>query len=93
MSSERSQVLSLLATRRIDVAEAERLLVLIGGRDRFVTLFFWLALWTVAVLAASSGGSQYHFGENLHAALQSVTGSDAFHHLHLFFCRLLGELP
>ena len=41
MQSERSQILALLAARRIDVADAERLLVLVGGRDRFLTLTLW----------------------------------------------------
>ena len=94
MPSERSQILSLLAARRIDLAEAERLLILVGGRERFLTL----ALWTVVTLAAASANlSQYHLGTSLlavlHSALQSASGSDAYHYLHVFFIRLLGELP
>jgi hypothetical protein len=94
MPSERSQILALFASRRIDLAEAERLLTLVSSRDRFLTM----ALVTAAVLAvASINPAQYHLGEGfsaaLHSTLQSVTGSETFHHLHLFFCRLLGELP
>jgi len=98
MRSERSQILALFAARRIDIFEAERLLALVGGRDRFLTL----ALWTFALLIASAANlSQAHFGDSLLAALhsvlqstfQSISGSEAFHHLHLFICRVLGELP
>ena len=92
MQSERAQILTLLAARRIDVAEAERPLVLVGSRDRF----FIMALWTtVAVVILSA--TQNHVGQNLyavlHSTLQSVTGSDAFHNLHLFLYRVMGELP
>jgi hypothetical protein len=94
MQSERSQILALFAARRIDMTEAERLLILVSGRDRFLTL----ALCAVFAVAASSANlSQYRLGESflslLHSVLPSVTGSEAFHHLHLFFIRLLGELP
>jgi len=94
MPSERAQILALLATRRIDIAEAERLLALVGGRDRFL----YFSLWTLLVLAATAVNPlQGHQGEGvlaaLHSALQTVTGSAAFHHAHVFFYRLLGELP
>lgn len=94
MISERSQILALFAARRIDLAEAERLLVLVGGRDRFLTL----ALWAVAVLIGILANlAQPHLGDGiltgLHSALRSASGSDAVHHLHIFFIRLLGELP
>jgi hypothetical protein len=98
MSSERSQVLALLAARRIDVDQAERLLALVGGRDRFLTL----ALWTIILLIAVSANlSQIPLGNGTLAALrsalqsviQSLNGSEAFHNLHTFLCRFLGELP
>jgi hypothetical protein len=94
MISERSQILALFAARRIDLAEAERLLVLVAGRDRFLAL----ALWTAALLiGALTNLSQFHLGDGLLAGLQSAvraaSGSEAVHHLHVFFIRLLGELP
>ena len=103
MISERSQILALFAARRIDLAQAERLLVLVGGRDRFLTLTLWMAaltltLWMAALLiGALANLSQLHFGDGLltglHSALRSASGSEAVHHLHVFFIRLLGELP
>jgi len=94
MISERSQILALFAARRIDLAQAERLLVLVGGRDRFLTL----ALWTAALLmGALANLAQFHLGDGiltgLHSALRSASGSNAAHYLHVFFIRLLGELP
>jgi hypothetical protein len=103
MPSERSQILTLLEGRHIDVGEAERLLVLVGGRNRFLILarFMILALCTLAfVIAAPAylpGFSPLHLIESIQAVLcsafQSVTASEAFHHAHVFFIRLLGELP
>jgi len=94
VSSARSQILTLLANHRIDVAQAERLLAIAGGRERFLTLTLNTVLLTVA---ATTNLLPHHTGQNLyavlHLALQSVTASPAFHHLHLFFIRLLGELP
>lgn len=94
MISERSQILALFAARRIDLAQAERLLVLVGGRDRFLTLTLWMAALLIGALANLS---QLHFGDGLltglHSALRSASGSEAVHHLHVFFIRLLGELP
>jgi hypothetical protein len=99
MPSERSQILSLFAARRIDLAEAERLLILVGGRDRFFTLVL-AAVVVIAVASANpslTGLSQVHLGarlyETLRSMFESVNGSEAFRNLHLFFCRLLGELP
>jgi hypothetical protein len=94
MRSERSQILDLLAARRIDVSEAERLLALVGGKDRFLTL----TLCTIVATAISFIDlHQYRAGESLLAALQStlqsLTGSATFHHLQVFLIRLLGELP
>lgn len=94
MPSERSQIRFLPAARHTDVAEAERPLANAGHRDRFLTF----ALSAVIVLVAiSSNPLQYHLGDSLHAilhsALPSLTGSAAFHHLHVFFIRFLGELP
>jgi hypothetical protein len=94
MISERSQILALFAARRIDLAQAERLLVLVGGRDRFLTL----ALWTAALLIGTMANlAQFHLGDGilagLHSALRSASGSEAAHYLHVFFIRLLGELP
>ena len=94
MRSQRSQILAMLFSRRIGPAEAERLLAVVWSRDRF----FFLALGTVFVLAAGSANpALYHLGQSvasaLHATLQSVMRSDAFHHLQLFLHRLLGELP
>jgi hypothetical protein len=94
VSSARSQILTLLANHRIDVAQAERLLAIVGGSERFLTL----TLGTILVaVAATINLLPHHAGHNLYAALQStlqsVTASPAFHHLHLFFIRLLGELP
>jgi hypothetical protein len=94
MISERSQILALFAARRIDRAQAERLLVLVGGRDRFLTLALWMAALLIGILA---NFSQFHLGDGiligLHSALRSASGSEAAHHLHVFFIRLLGELP
>jgi hypothetical protein len=94
MISERSQILALFAARRIDLAEAERLLVLVGGRDRFLTLALWMAALLIGALASLS---QFHFGDDLltglHSALRAASGSEAVHHIHVFFIRLLGELP
>jgi hypothetical protein len=94
MPSERSQIRFLPATRHINAAEAERPLEVAGRRDRFLIF----ALTAVIVLVAiSSNPLQYDLGDNLYAILHSVlpslTGSAAFHHLHVFFIRFLGELP
>ena len=94
MPSECSQILALLAARRIDVGQAERLLAIVGSRDRFL----FLILWSIVVMASMwINPLQGNLGQGLHAvlhsALQSVTGSAAFHHAHIFFYRFLGELP
>jgi hypothetical protein len=103
MPSERSRILTLLEARHIDVGEAERLLILVGGQNRFLMLarFLILALWTIAIVIATPahlpGFSLLHLVESLQAVLcsafQSVTASEAFHYTHVFFIRLLGELP
>jgi hypothetical protein len=94
MISERSQILALFAARRIDLAQAERLLALVGGRDRFLTLALWMAALLIGIFANLA---QFHFGDGLltgvHSALRSASESEAIHHLHVFFIRLLGELP
>jgi hypothetical protein len=94
MISERSQILALFAARRIDLAQTERLLVLVGGRDRFLTLTLWAAALLIGTLANLT---QFHLGDGiltgLHSSLRSASGSEAVHHLHVFFIRLLGELP
>jgi hypothetical protein len=94
MRSERSQILAMLLSRRIDLAEAERLLAVVCSRDRFL----FLALGTVFVLTVGAvNPAQYHMGESLssalHSTFQSVTGSETFHQLRIFMYRLLGELP
>jgi len=97
MPTERSQILTLLATHRIDVDEAERLLAAApaaGARDRFVAIVPWAL---VAIAVASIAPLQPHLGVSisnaLDSALQSVTRSAAFHHLLVFCYRFLGELP
>jgi hypothetical protein len=94
MPTERSHILTLLAAHRIDVDEAERLLTAAGVRGRFLALVSWTL---AAITVASITPPHPHLGENLAAAiscaLQSVTGSAAFHHLLVFCYRLLGELP
>jgi hypothetical protein len=89
-----------LAARRIDLAEAERLLILVGGRDRFFTLVL-TAVVVIAFVSANpslSGLSQFHLGarlyETLRSMLESVNGSEAFHQPSPFlFADFLGELP
>jgi hypothetical protein len=94
MPSERSQIRPLPASWRIDAEEVERPLVVAGRRDRF--LIFALSA-VIVLVAMSSNPLQYHLGDSLyatlHSALPSLTGSEAFHHLHVFFIRFLGELP
>jgi hypothetical protein len=94
MISERSQILALFAARRIDLAQTERLLLLVGGRDRFLTLVLWASALLIGILANLA---QPHLGDGLlaglHSALRSACGSEAVHHLHVFIIRLLGELP
>jgi hypothetical protein len=94
MRSERSQILDLLAARRIDVAQAERLLILVGGRDRFLT-FALASIVALAVVSAdfSHGYLLSRLFADVHSATESVTASEAYHHVHLFLYRLLGELP
>jgi hypothetical protein len=90
MPSESAQILNLLADRRIDVDEAERLLALVGGRDRFVTLAFCAI---GVALAVSANLQPIHLDERLAAALRSFAGSAAFHQLQTYCIRMLGELP
>ena len=68
MRSQRSQILAMLFSRRIGPAEAERLLAVVWGRDRF----FFLALGTVFVLAAGSANpALYHLGQSVASALHA----------------------
>jgi hypothetical protein len=94
MSSGRLHILTLLAQQRINVAEAERLLVLVAGRNWSIML----ALWTAVVcILAPAAGSLAHLGHNFHTAVDSmlhtITASETFHCLRIFIRRFLGELP
>jgi hypothetical protein len=93
MPSERTQILALFADGHIDMAQAERLLCLIGSRDRFLTLALAAMLLAAAVhqLPLLQIAESLHTG--LHAAMQSVAVSQAFQQLQLFLNRFLGELP
>jgi len=89
MSSERSQILALFASGHIDMAQAERLLCLVGSRDRFLTL----ALAAMLFAAAAHQFPWPQIAEGLHFAMQSAAASEAFQQLQLFLNRFLGELP
>ncbi|WP_263352277.1 hypothetical protein [Acidicapsa acidisoli] len=98
MPTERSQILTLLAAHRLDVAEAERLLAAAGTRERFFAVTLALTAWTLAAVTLTSITQLHpHLSSNLtntfDSALQSITRSAAFHHLLAFCYRLLGELP
>ncbi len=90
MASDRSQILDLFATGRIDFGQAERLLCLVSMRDRFLTMAVWAML-----LIAASWNHFPHFRVDylLQAAFQSATGTETFQTIQLFFIRFLGELP
>jgi hypothetical protein len=94
MPSDRSQILDLFASGRIDFGETERLLCLTSMRDRFLTLTVWAVLLTVA---AWSHIPHPRIGEPLQAAqqdlFQSCKGTEASQDLQLFLNRFLGELP
>lgn len=89
MASERSQILTLFAAGRIDIAQAERLLCLVGGRDRFLALGFWLLL----LVFARSHFPLSRVTETARSAFQSAARSEIFQHLQLFLNRFPGELP
>jgi hypothetical protein len=94
MPSERSQILTLLANRRIDIAQAERLLVLVGHKDRFLTLsLLALAFLVAATVHVPECQLAQSLLAGLNSGLHSACGSEAVRHLHVFFCRALGELP
>lgn len=89
MASERSQILALFAAGRIDFVKAERLLCLVGGRNRFATL----APWVLLLLVAWDRLPLLHATETARSALRSATRSEVFQHLQLFLNRFPGELP
>jgi hypothetical protein len=94
MSSERTQILTLFASGRIDLGETERLLSLVGHRDRFLTLAVGAVLlaviaWNHAALYQTVDSAQVA----IHSALQSRAGWEALQTIQVFFYRFLGELP
>jgi hypothetical protein len=94
MPSDRSQILDLFATGRIDFRQAERLLCLVCTRDRFLTLTAWAILLIATVW---SHPPQLRLGSLPQAAeqaiFQSSKGRKVMQDLQLFFNRFLGELP
>jgi hypothetical protein len=94
MSSDRSQILDLFATGRIDFGQTERLLCLVSMRDRFLTLTAWAVLLTAT---AWSHLPQLRLGDVPQAAQQAIfqssTGAEVSQDLQLFLNRFLGELP
>lgn len=94
MQSAQTQILSLLADQRIEVADAERLLAIVCSRDRFLALLLGFA---IAAVIATASVFHSHLGDPfyacLHSALQPITESEAFRNLHIFAVRILGELP
>ena len=89
MRSERMQILTMFDDRRIDLVEAERLLTLVGGRDRFLTWTLWAV---VQVVVASFFPYNQHWNEALRAALHSAQSPEVLHHVQIFINRFLGEL-
>ena len=94
MPSDRSQILGLFASGRIDFAQAERLLCLTSMRDRFLTLSAWALILTVAAWNQIPHLRLDNLQQNARQALfQSSTGTEATQDLQLFLNRFLGELP
>ena len=92
MPSDRSQILDLFASGRIDFAQTERLLCLVSMRDRFLTLTAW------AVLLAATAWSHLPHPQpgdltRAQQALFQSSGREATQDLQLFLNRFLGELP
>jgi len=92
MSSDRSQILGLFASGRIDFAQTERLLCLTSMRDRFITLTAWAVLLTAT---AWSHLPHPQLGDltRVQQALFQSSGREASQDLQLFLNRFLGELP
>jgi hypothetical protein len=97
MKTERKQILLLLATRRITAAEAERLLVLSSGEDRF---FAWA---TAAILAIAVLGRPIRpvlpvrpvwdaFGAAFHGAIHFADSFAVVHQLSMLLNHLIGVI-
>lgn len=92
MPSDRSQILDLFASGRIDFSQTERLLCLTSMRDRFLTLTAWALLLAATAWSQIPHSQRCDLTRAQQAPFQS-SGAEATQDLQLFLNRFLGELP